>query len=162
MKLQATCTNMLLVAPLVLSLVLHPRTNRCNSHGTRLSAAAMCTQLTSSPSLDTAEIMAAGFARHVGKGPRMRDMALAPALLASLDVGEECTLQRARAGRACVARRVADRPHAFLLQNLLSPAECEHLMGCANAVGLQPAETSLESAVMWLASDRPTLPCWKP
>ena len=67
----------------------------------------------------------------------------APLELASLPVGAEVTGDRR--GHTFVARRLSERPHAFLLKNWLTQDECNALMKTAESHGLETAETSGET-----------------
>ena len=75
---------------------------------------------------------------HTAVGSRLP--AGAPLELASLPVGEEATGERR--GHKFVARRLSEKPHAFLLKNWLSQDECDALMKAAESNGLDTAETS--------------------
>ena len=75
---------------------------------------------------------------HTVAGSRLP--AGAPLELASLPVGEEATGERR--GHKFVARRLSEKPHAFLLKNWLSQDECDALMKAAESNGLDTAETS--------------------
>jgi len=78
------------------------------------------------------------FSMHTVAGSRLP--AGAPLELASLPVGEEATGERR--GHKFVARRLSEKPHAFLLKNWLSQDECDALMKAAESNGLDTAETS--------------------
>ena len=65
----------------------------------------------------------------------------APSALASLRLGQEVSGYRFE-GQPFVARRLSERPHAFLLKNFLSPEECDGLIESAQRTGLHAAVTS--------------------
>ena len=75
--------------------------------------------------------------------PRIGSLEIAPGKLASLNVGEELCLFRARSGgHSFSAKRIAQRPHAFLLSGVLTYAECDYLMAQAALRGMHSAETT--------------------
>ena len=49
-------------------------------------------------------------------------------------------------GRRYTLQRLSERPHAFLLRNFLSMAECEALMASAKRAGFEAAETTGRSS----------------
>ena len=63
--------------------------------------------------------------------------------LANLGLGEELCLRRpSDPARTVRIARVAGRPHAFLLKDVLTRAECAEIMRAAKEHGMHPAETS--------------------
>ena len=72
--------------------------------------------------------------------PRMGAVPLAPPEIAALNIGEAVTVPRPDR-RALTLRRVAWRPHAFLVRNLLTDDECAELIS-ASATEMRPAATA--------------------
>lgn len=70
----------------------------------------------------------------------------APPQLAALPLGAELTGRRTSVGHSFTATRLALRPHAYLLRNLLSQDECDALITSAKRAGLHTAETTGKTA----------------